>query len=79
MTQQPPPLTDQRTITVLDPDHIPKALEVAKRIAEQTGQTIIVRDADGLRIGTVYPTRHQNCVAKSKPGAAPHMTSSGGS
>jgi len=58
MTQQPTPLTDRRTITVLDRDHIPKALAVAKRIAEQTGQTVIVRDADGSEIDTVYPTRH---------------------
>ena len=58
MTQQPPALTDRRTITVLDPAHVAKALEVAKRIAEQTGQTVIVRDVDGLELGTVYPTRH---------------------
>jgi hypothetical protein len=58
MTQRPPTLTDRRTIVVLDPSHTPKALEVARKIAAQTGQTVIVRDADGLEIDTVYPTKH---------------------
>jgi hypothetical protein len=43
------PLTYRRAIIVLDPAHV---------IFEQTGQTIIVRNADGLDLGTVYPTRH---------------------
>jgi hypothetical protein len=56
MTQRLPPLT--RTLTVLDPAHLQKGLEVAKRIAEQTGQAVTVLDADGLEIKTVHPTRH---------------------
>jgi hypothetical protein len=50
--------TDRRTIFVLDLDHVPRALKVAKRIAEQTGQPVTVRDADGVEIDTVHPTRH---------------------
>jgi hypothetical protein len=56
MTQRPPALT--RTITLLDPDHLPKGLEVAKRIADQTGQTVTLLDANGLEIEIIRPTRH---------------------
>ena len=56
MTQRPAALT--RTITVLDPDHLQKGREVAKRIAEQTGQTIALLDANGLEIEIIHPTRH---------------------
>jgi hypothetical protein len=58
MTQQPPAHPDQRTIIVLDPDHLTKALEVAKTIAAKTGETIIVLDANGVEVETVHPTRH---------------------
>ena len=58
MSEQPPPHIHQRTIIGLEIAHAGKALEVAKKLAEQTGQTIIVRDADGFEINTVHPTRH---------------------
>jgi hypothetical protein len=58
MTQQPPALTDRRTIIVLDLDLVGKALKVAKKIAEETGSTVILRDADGVEIDTIYPTQH---------------------
>ena len=48
----------QPAIIVLDLDHAGKALVVAKKLAEQTGQTIIVKDLEGLEIATVHPTRH---------------------
>jgi hypothetical protein len=43
---------------VLDLDHVEKALKVAKKLAEKTGLTVILRDADGVEIDTIYPTQH---------------------
>jgi hypothetical protein len=57
MSEQPRQVTP-RTVIVLDLADVGRALEIAKKFAEETGQTIIVKDLEGLEIDTVHPTRH---------------------
>lgn len=48
-------LTHTRTITELYPDHLQKGVEVAKRIADQTDQTVTLLDEDGVKIKNYLP------------------------
>jgi hypothetical protein len=57
MSKQLPPVT-RHTVIVLDLAHVGKALEIAKKFAEATGQTIMVKDLEGVEIDTIRPTRH---------------------
>ena len=58
MSKQLRPVTNQHTVIVFDLAHVGRALEITKKFAEETGQTIIVKDLEGLEIDTTHPTSH---------------------
>lgn len=53
-----PPSYPQTTIIVRDLTNQAEAIEVAKKIAEKTGKKVTIRDSDGDKIETIFPTEH---------------------
>jgi len=52
-------LADPRRLVVLDLPDNATALDVARQLAEHTGKSVIVRDAEMIEIDTVpAPTKH---------------------
>ena len=58
-------LAEPRPFVVLDLPDDATALNVARQLAELTGKSVIVRDAEMIEIDTVpAPTKQYGCIGK---------------